>query len=148
MFCSITEHGQGVLRSFVTRLLTMTMMAMDVFVTMLRTIRHSMCLHNMSVSTFLSIQLQRRHISITSSCYLLVFSLFSSYFLLYLLVQVHISNIKLILNLLNLHLLLMYWILQLVLEFCLIYKIHLFNSWLGYLIQFCHFQSQELPEFC
>ena len=131
-----------------TRLLAVTVTMMNVCVTMLRTIRHSMCLHNVSVSTFLSIQLQRRHISITSSCYLLVFSLFSSYFLLYLLVQIHISNIKLILNLLNLHLLLMYWILQLVLEFCLIYTIHLFNSWLGYLIQFRYFQSQELPEFC
>ena len=141
-------HVQGVLRSFVTRLLAVTMMAMDVFVTMLRTIRHSMCLHNVSVSTFLSIQLQRRNIPIASSCYLLVFSLFSSYFLLYLFVQIHISNIKLILNLLNLHLLLMYWILQLVLQLCLIYQIHLFNGWLGYFIQFLHFQFQELPQLC
>ena len=143
-------HIQGVLRSFVTRLLyrlvVVAMMVMDVFVTMLRTIRHSMCLHNMNVSTFFSVQLQRRNISITSSCYLLIFPLFNSYFLLYLFVQVHISNIKLIFNLLNLHLLLMYRILQLVLQLCLIYHIHFFNGWLGYFIQFLHFQLQQLPQ--
>lgn len=139
-------HIQGVLRSFVTRLVVVAMMVMDVFVTMLRTIRHSMCLHNMNISTFFSVQLQRRNISITSSCYLLIFPLFNSYFLLYLFVQVHISNIKLIFNLLNLHLLLMYRILQLVLQLCLIYHIHFLNGWLGYFIQFLHFQLQQLPQ--
>jgi hypothetical protein len=142
-------HIQGVLRSFVTMLVVgVAVMVMDVFVIMLHTIRHTMCLHNVNVSALFSIQLQGRNISITSICYHLIFSLLHAYFLLYLFVQIHISNIKLILNLLNLHLLLMYRILQLVLQLCLIYNIHFFNRWFGYFIQFLHFQFQELPQLC